>query len=124
MVTRMGHTAVEAVNGAAALEIYQREQVPLVLLDVSMPVMDGYETARAMRAARLDEWIPIIFLSANESDQDLQRAIECGGDDYLVKPVSYVVLSAKIRAMQRIDDMRQRLVTVSRDLAAANRELE
>src|SRR5262245_28009209 len=124
MVARMGHSAIEAENGAAALEIYRREQVPLVLLDVSMPVMDGYETARAMRSARLDEWIPIIFLSAHEGDQDLQRAIESGGDDYLVKPVCHVVLSAKIRAMQRIDEMRQRLVTVSRDLAAANRELE
>jgi diguanylate cyclase (GGDEF)-like protein len=106
------------------LEIYSREQVSLVLLDVSMPVMDGYQTARAMRAVRLDEWIPIIFLSAHEGDQDLERAIESGGDDYLVKPVSFVVLSAKIRAMQRIDEMRQRLVAVSRDLATANRELE
>lgn len=124
MLTRMGHDGVQAENGVAALEIYRREPVSLVLLDVNMPVMDGYETARALRAARLDEWVPIIFLSAHEGDQNLERAIESGGDDYLVKPVSFVVLSAKIRAMQRIDQMRQRLVTVSRDLAAANRELE
>jgi diguanylate cyclase (GGDEF)-like protein len=123
-LAKMGHSAVEAADGAAALDVYRREPVSLVLLDVSMPVMDGYETARALRSARHDEWIPIIFLSAHEGDQNLQRAIESGGDDYLVKPVSFVVLSAKIRAMQRIDEMRQRLVAVSRDLAAANRELE
>ncbi len=55
MLTRMGHGAVEAENGAAALEIYRREAVSLVLLDVNMPVMDGYATARALRTARLQQ---------------------------------------------------------------------
>ena len=72
--------------------MFTAERPALVLLDVNMPGIDGYETARRIRAARPEEWVPIIFLSANEEDQDLERAIECGGDDYLVKPVSVVVL--------------------------------
>jgi diguanylate cyclase (GGDEF)-like protein len=89
-----------------------------------MPVMDGYEAARQMREIRPDEWVPIIFLSSKEADQDLDRAIEAGGDDYLVKPVSFVVLNAKIRALQRIESTRVKLLETSRELAAANRELE
>src|ERR1700704_3825991 len=82
-----------AENGERALELFVADLPGLVLLDVNMPGIDGYETARRMRAVRTESWVPIIFLSANEDDQNLERAIECGGDDYLVKPVSPVVLS-------------------------------
>ncbi|TMG74577.1 MAG: diguanylate cyclase [Betaproteobacteria bacterium] len=124
LVERMGHSATEAENGEEALQLYQRERPGLVLIDVMMPVMDGYDAARRMRDASPDEWVPIIFLSSKEDDQDLDRAIEAGGDDYLVKPVSFVVLNAKIRALHRIESMRSKLLDVSRDLASANRELE
>ncbi|HEX4798568.1 MAG TPA: diguanylate cyclase [Burkholderiales bacterium] len=124
LVERMGHSATEAENGEEALQRYRRERPGLVLIDVMMPVMDGYEAARRMREASPDEWVPIIFLSSKEADQDLDRAIEAGGDDYLVKPVSFVVLNAKIRALHRIESMRSKLLDVSRDLASANRELE
>ncbi len=124
LVERMGHTVAEAENGEEALQLYRRERPDLVLIDVMMPVMDGYDAARRMRDASPDEWVPIIFLSSKEDDQDLNRAIEAGGDDYLVKPVSFVVLNAKIRALHRIESMRSKLLDVSRDLASANRELE
>lgn len=124
LVEKMGHTVIEAEDGSKGLTIYGRDRPDLVLIDVVMPVMDGYEAARQMRQSLPDEWIPIIFLSSKEADQDLDRAIEAGGDDYLVKPVSYVVLNAKIRALQRIESTRSKLLEMSRDLAAANRELE
>jgi len=124
LVKRMGHSVVEAEDGDKALHIYLQDRPDLVLIDVMMPVMDGYEAARRMRESSPDEWVPIIFLSSKEDDQDLDRAIEAGGDDYLVKPVSFVVLNAKIRALHRIETMRNKLLEVSRDLATANRELE
>jgi diguanylate cyclase (GGDEF)-like protein len=124
MLAQMGHEALEAEDGMQALERVKSEPPDLVLMDATMPVMDGYEAARRIREVRPDHWLPIIFLSGSESDQDLERGIEAGGDDYLVKPVSYVVLHAKIRAMRRIEDMRRKLVEVSTQLAAANRELE
>jgi len=110
--------------GEKALELFAAERPDLVLLDVNMPGIDGYETARRMRALGPSEWVPIIFLSASEQDQDLERAIECGGDDYLVKPVSQVVLNAKMRALQRLDTMRRKLVDLSAELTAANQRLE
>ncbi|MBM3778303.1 MAG: diguanylate cyclase [Acidimicrobiia bacterium] len=123
-IARMGHSVVESGDGLDALVKFREERPDLVLIDVVMPVMDGFEAARRMRDVQADEWVPIIFLSARESDQDLDRGIEAGGDDYLVKPVSFAVLNAKIRAMRRIEAMRSRLVELSRELAAANQELE
>jgi len=124
LVERMGHSVIEAEDGSKGLKSYGQDRPDLVLIDVVMPVMDGYEAARRMRQSRPDEWVPIIFLSSKEADQDLDRAIEAGGDDYLVKPVSFVVLNAKIRALQRIESTRAKLLETSRELAAANRELE
>jgi diguanylate cyclase (GGDEF)-like protein len=124
LVEKMGHSVIDAEDGSRALAIYREDRPDLVLIDVVMPVMDGYEAARQMRQSRPDEWVPIIFLSSKEADQDLDRAIEAGGDDYLVKPVSFVVLNAKIRALQRIESTRTKLLETSRELASANRELE
>src|SRR2546428_9589562 len=101
LLERVGHTVVEANDGKEASQMYRQDRPGLVLIDVVMPVMDGYESARHMRETSADEWVPIIFLSSKEADQDLDRAIEAGGDDYLVKPVSVVVLDAKIRAQHR-----------------------
>ena len=124
LLERMGHTVVEANDGKQALQMYRQDRPGLVLIDVVMPIMDGYESAQHMRETKADEWVPIIFLSSKEADQDLDRAIEAGGDDYLVKPVSFVVLNAKIRALQRLESMRTKQLEMSRDLASANRELE
>src|ERR1041384_5739130 len=124
LLERMGHTVVEANDGEQALQMYRQDRPGLVLIDVVMPIMDGYESARHMRETKADEWVPIIFLSSKEADQDLDRAIEAGGDDNLVKPVSFVVLNAKIRALHRMETMRRRLIEVSHDLTLANHELE
>jgi diguanylate cyclase (GGDEF)-like protein len=123
-VRKMKLEPLLAESGEKALEFFAAAAPSMVLLDVNMAGIDGYETARRMRAARPEPWVPIIFLSSNEDDQDLERAIECGGDDYLVKPVSAAVLNAKIRAMQRLDKMHQRLHELSQELAASNRRLE
>jgi diguanylate cyclase (GGDEF)-like protein len=120
----MGHEVIEATEGRQAVELYQSQAPDLVVLDVDMPVLNGYETARQIRAIAGDhEWIPIIFLSGNVRDNDIATGIEAGGDDYLAKPVSPVVLRAKIAAMQRITDMRARLVEVTRELSGINASL-
>lgn len=121
---RMGIEALVAHNGKDGVDLFQRQQPQLVLLDVIMPEMDGFEVAQQIRQIeKSGEWTPIIFLSARDKDADLERGIIAGGDDYLRKPVSEVVLAAKVRAMQRILAMRNSLVALTTRLDDMNREL-
>jgi len=125
MLAKMGLETVRARNGGEGLEAFRRERPDLVLLDVIMPDMDGYEVARRIRESeRGVDWTPIIFLSARANDEDLANGIAAGGDDYLIKPVSEIVLRAKIDAMRRIVAMRSELVQLTHRLDEANRELE
>lgn len=122
---RLGAMVVAADSGYQAIDLFERETPDLVLLDVILPDIDGFEVARRLR--RLEKpgnWTPIIFVSAKTSDEYLEMGITAGGDDYLYKPVSEVVLGAKVRAMQRIVQMRASLVALTRKLDAANRELQ
>lgn len=124
LLERMGLRAVHARDGESGIEAFKLERPDLVLLDIIMPGMDGFDVARRIRQLERDgEWTPIIFLSARASEADLERGIDVGGDDYLVKPVSEVVLKAKVRAMQRIAQMRYSLLLLTRKLNEANREL-
>src|SRR3979490_628364 len=97
LLERMGHTGVEANDGGQALAMYRQERPGLVLIDVVMPVMDGYEAARHMRETSAEEGVPIIFLSSKEADQDLNRAIEAGGGDPPPKTGELVVRDTKHR---------------------------
>jgi diguanylate cyclase (GGDEF)-like protein len=124
-VELLGHTAVTARNGVEAIAVFESERPDLMLMDVIMPEMDGYEAARRIRAREGGEhWTPIIFLTGMGAEDDLKRGIEAGGDDYLIKPVSPVVLAAKIKAMQRLHDMRNTLVETTHKLDTANQELQ
>ncbi|HEX5126140.1 MAG TPA: diguanylate cyclase [Rhodocyclaceae bacterium] len=120
----MGIEPILARDGHAGIEMFKEHRPELVLLDVVMPGLSGYEVAKRIRQLERDgEWTPIIFLTARTSDEDLERGIAVGADDYLVKPVSAIVLTAKIRAMQRISQMRYSLVVLTRRLDETNREL-
>ena len=71
-----------------------------------------------------DEWTAIIFLTSMDKDEDVAHGIDAGGDDYLLKPISEVVLKAKINAMRRLVEMQRALVGVTQELNTANKELE
>ncbi|MGA8863539.1 MAG: diguanylate cyclase [Gallionella sp.] len=113
-----------AETGSDALEICRHERPDLILLDAQLPDIDGFDIARKIRALEGSaDWTAIIFLTSKNKDEDLAGGIEAGGDDYLMKPVSEVVLQAKIRAMQRLVEMQRELVMVTHELNAANKEL-
>lgn len=121
---RMGILPIAATDGESGVALFREHNPDIVLLDVVLPGMDGYEVARRIRAIEQSgEWTPIIFLTARTADTDLVQGITAGGDDYLFKPISEVVLAAKVRAMQRILQMRYSLVVLTRKLDAANQEL-
>jgi PAS domain S-box-containing protein len=98
---KLGHEVLLAENGEEAVRRFEADSPDLVLLDIMMPVMDGFEAARRMKAMPRDRWTPVIFLSALNRDENLVEGLDAGADDYLTKPINFVVLEAKLRSMQR-----------------------
>lgn len=116
MVNQAGHQAFAANGSSQALELLSQNRIHLVLMDIEMPEMNGFELTELIRD-RFNTWFPIIFLSGNNSETYLERGIDVGGDDYLTKPVSQIILSAKIKAMARIADIQKALDEANQRLA-------
>ncbi|MBI3242902.1 MAG: response regulator [Chloroflexi bacterium] len=96
MLKRSGHEVTLASNGAAGLELAEKQPFDIFLLDVMMPDMNGYEVARRLRAAPATQNIPIIVLTARAQPVDQKSAIVAGADAYFSKPVAIEALNAKI----------------------------
>ncbi len=112
----MGHAALMAESGSQAIEQMLLEDPDLILMDVRMPVMDGYQTVQRIR--ELDHgWRPILFLSGDTDIKSFVHGIEMGGDDYLYKPIDREILAAKLKAMDSIVEMRRELIEISALLA-------
>ena len=92
-------TVAAAANGREALDILERQHVDLIVADVMMPVMDGYQLVRALRAAGNE--IPVLFLTALQSMDSKREGFSSGIDDYLTKPVDYEELIWRIQALLR-----------------------
>lgn len=118
---RMGINPLTAATGQEAIEICRNNRPDIILLDVILPDIDGFDIAGQLRdMEKGDEWTAIIFLTVMGKDEDLARGIKMGGDDYLIKPVTEVVLHAKLHAMRRLVKMQRALVDVIREFNAAN----
>jgi len=81
-----GHDVVQAANGEEAYSLAQQELPHLVLMDVRMPKMTGYDACRAMKANDQTKHIPVVFLSAKGQDSEVQAGLEVGAADYILKP--------------------------------------
>lgn len=122
-LVEMGHEVVMGEDGGQAVELYKQGGFDLILLDEVMPVKQGNEVAKEIRALETEDWVPIIFLSGRASPADIAFGIESGGDDYLTKPIDDVILKAKLIAMERIAKMRNKLFDLTQKLAEANKTL-
>src|ERR1700681_3733340 len=132
----LGETVVEASSGADGLRQLLRQEFAVVLLDVRMPVMDGFETAQLIRQRPRSELTPIIFVTAlDQAETDMGRGYDLGAVDFVFAPVVPAILRAKVavfvelyRAQQELRRYRSRLETLVEErttaLTAINRELE
>ena len=96
---RRGFVVAEAVNGPQALEVAERSPPDIVLLDMDLPLLDGWEVARRLKAKTSTASIPIIALTAHAMVGDRDRALDAGCDDYDTKPVDLARLLGKIEAL-------------------------
>jgi two-component system cell cycle response regulator len=118
---------VTAMSGEEALAICERAECDLVLLDVMMPDMDGFEVCRRLKSGQLTHHIPVVMVTALDQPSDRVKGLEAGADDFLTKPVSDVALIARVRSLARLklmtDELRMRAVT-SRDIGLESPERE
>jgi two-component system cell cycle response regulator DivK len=98
-LTRKGYEVLIAVNGEEAVTVVDKEQPAIVLMDISLPIMDGFEATRKLKSMDTTKAIPIIALTAHAMSGDREKAIEAGCDDYDVKPVELTRLLSKIESL-------------------------
>lgn len=96
---RSGYQVITATNGRHGVSVAQAQSPDLILMDMSLPEMDGWEAARWLKSDHATQQIPVIALTAHAMLSDKQRALEAGCDDYETKPVEFPRLLAKIQTM-------------------------
>jgi adenylate cyclase len=126
-----GYAAVTAASGAECLRQIEVERPDLVLLDIVMPEMSGYEVCQKIRGNPNTEILPVIMVTALDPSQERIKGLEAGADDFLTKPINHAELLARVRSLLRIkalyDEIKELYATVeaqARQLAEWNRTLE
>jgi class 3 adenylate cyclase len=116
---QLGHTVRFAENGKEALEALRQRRVDLILLDIEMPEMDGYQALAALAADPQLRDIPVVMMSSVEEVDSVARCIEMGAEDYLFKPVNPVLLRARVGASLEKKRLRDRQRELFRKFATA-----
>src|SRR5215207_8974610 len=119
-----GYEVVTANSGAQALATLEAERPDLVLLDVMMPGMSGYDVCAAIRKNPAHSMLPVVLVTALDPDKERAKGLDAGADDFLSKPVSQAELLARVRSLLRIKSLYDELLAQKRELAELNRTLE
>jgi CheY-like chemotaxis protein len=124
MLAPLGHAVVEAESGRAALDAVAQQRFAVILMDVVMPILDGYETARLIRQRRQSQDTPIIFLTAFRRDEtEITSAYANGAVDFIFAPVLAEVLRAKVAAFVHLFLQSQELQRSLQSITALNAAL-
>ena len=123
-LTSRGYEVETATNGQEALDRVAANPPHLILCDVMMPLMDGYEVSRRIKTDDSLPFIPIILVTARDSTQDKVEGLDAGADDYITKPINFPELEARVRSMLRIKRLRDELDEKNRELEVANKKLK
>jgi adenylate cyclase len=123
VLTPRGYAVSAAHSGREALSALTAQEFDLVLLDILMPEMDGYEVCRSVRADPATRFLPVVMITAS-GEQEKVAAIEAGADDFVVKPFEQAELLARVRSLLRIKRYHDTIESQAAELAAWNRELE
>jgi len=119
-----GYTVTTATSGSEALSLVEDKVFDLILLDIMMPEMDGYEVCRRIKKSTGSASIPIIFMTSSDSSDSLQTAFEVGGADYINKPVSKVELLSRVGNHLELQSRHSQLVSAKNEIDQSARNLE
>jgi adenylate cyclase len=119
-----GYRVATARSGPEALQKVQEEAPDLVLLDILMPEMSGYEVAQRLRADPSTQFLPIVMVTALGAQEEKVKAIDAGADDFLTKPVNQLELLARVKSLLRIKTYHDTIQSQAAQLAEWNRTLE
>ena len=124
MLAHMGFKSIEATNGQEAVEQFKNASPDLILMDINMPVMNGYEASTAIKEITGENHVPIIFVTALSADLSLTDALQSGGDDYVNKPIDFRILESKIAAHLRIRELNQKILSHNHELLCEQETVE
>jgi adenylate cyclase len=119
-----GYETTEAENGERALAVVREVAPDVVLLDVMMPKIDGFEVCRRLKGDPTVGFVPIIMVTARTDSKDVVTGLNAGADEYLTKPIDHAALVARVRSMLRIKELHDRVESQAAELASWNRKLE
>lgn len=122
MLIKEGHEVIQAENGQLAIDSYSTDNPDIILMDIMMPVMNGFDATKIIKELAGEVFVPIIVLTAMTDESELIKCVENGADDFLTKPFSHSVLSAKIQALMRVQDL-YKTVSLQRDEIESNRKI-
>ena len=119
-----GYAVDTAASGAEALERVEKQQPDLVLLDVVMPEMSGYEVCRRLRESLATRLLPVVMVTALDPDEERVKGIEAGADDFLSKPIHQPELLARVRSLLQIGELHETVRAQAARLEEWNQTLE
>ena len=127
LVTRLsthGYDLSQASDGEEALEVAKAQLPDLILLDVMMPKLDGFEVCRRLKSDPTLPFMPIILVTAKADSKDIVTGLEAGADEYLTKPIDQLALVARVKSVLRLKELHDKVSAQAADLAVWNRTLE
>ncbi|HEU4343387.1 MAG TPA: response regulator [Candidatus Binatia bacterium] len=119
-----GYHAITAYSGGEALKKLENEKPDMVLLDVVMPEMSGYEVCRRMREMDVTRFVPVVMITALDPAEERVKGIEAGADDFISKPINQAELLARVKSLLRVKEYHDRIQAQAAELAEWNRNLE
>jgi len=119
-----GFNVLEAHTGELAVEMYKKHQPDVVLMDIMMPGMGGYDAATAIKSCSSEDvYTPLIYVTAMKPEDAMTKALSAGGDDFVTKPIDFGILISKINAHLRIREAHQKLAEANKELRQYNQML-
>lgn len=124
MLTSKGYNVIEAESGTSAIQTFQEQHPAIVLMDIMMPGMNGYEATMQIKAAAGETYTPVIFVTALKAEEAIAKTTAAGGDDFICKPINLEILESKINAHMRIREANEKLARANLALREHNSRLQ